>query len=533
MQKNTLTHCLVVGSCFLLCLIPVTSLGEAADDSEHTGPSMFSLKNQRVAPRWSSIAFSKTTNGPEVEWNYTYGGSNDEECYGVCQTQDGGFVCTGVTDSYGSDNLWLLKVDENGTEVWNQSFGGSEWDIGVSVIELDDGSLIVIGIKESYGDGNADAWLLKTDEFGEALWNKTYGGSDYEEVYTIVEIQDAGFLFGGLTESYGAGSGDAWVVRTDPDGVEIWNQTYGGSAWDWIGIEGIAQTASGDFVFAGQTDSYATDDSDLWVIYTDEAGVEYWNKTYGGIGWQMGFAIQVCDDGQFAVAGMTNENGGSSEDIWLLKIHQDGTVLWNQSYGGTQSDECWSLQQTRDRGFLLVGSTYSYSAGSSDLWVIQTDADGNEKWNQSFGGSQWDYGTSVRLTADRGAIICGITKSFTPGFTEDVWLIKLATLSSPVLNIDISRGIGVSVEVKNSGEVDATNVFLDVHVKGGIIGGISQNASDSLSVLPADNASSLSVRIIPFGFGKVEVNVIVVAENHIQITDAKSGIVFFIFFLLH
>jgi len=160
-------------------------------------------------------------------------------------------------------------------------FGGSDDDSGVSVMQINDGSYIFAGATSSFGAGDFDAWLIKTNSDGKERWNKTYGGASYDWGYSVQEIKDGGYIIAGETRSYGVGGSDAWLIKTDSTGNELWNRTFGGPKDD--GSHAIRRTKDDGYVIAGFTESYGAGGKDVWLIKTDSAGNELWNITFGGV----------------------------------------------------------------------------------------------------------------------------------------------------------------------------------------------------------------------------------------------------------
>ena len=200
-----------------------------------------------------------------------------------------------------------------------------------------------------------------------------------------------------------------------------WTRTFGGSNSDWA--QSVQQTADGGFIITGDTWSYGNGSSDVWLIKTDPAGVELWSRTFGGSNADYGFSVQQTTDGGFIITGQTASYGNGSTDVWLIKTDNAGTEQWSRTFGGSDRDTCLSVQQTADGGFIVTGYTQSYGNGSTDVWLIKTDDAGTELWSRTFGGSESDWAYSVQQTADGGFIITGGTKSFGNG-DYDVWLIK-------------------------------------------------------------------------------------------------------------
>ena len=162
------------------------------------------------------VSVSMFANGPDTLWTLTLGESSEDRGRSVQQTTDGGYIITGYTCSYGagSYDVYLIKTDSLGDTLWTRTFGGSASDVGYSVQQTTDGGYIIAGITYSYGAGYADVWLIKTDLLGNTLWTRTYGGSDWDEAYSVQQTTDGGYIIAGYTKSYGAGDRDVYLVRT-------------------------------------------------------------------------------------------------------------------------------------------------------------------------------------------------------------------------------------------------------------------------------------------------------------------------------
>jgi hypothetical protein len=358
------------------------------------------------------------------EWNQTYGGTNSEAGYSVVQTLDGGYAIAGYTTSFGAGDwdVWLVKTDASGNHVWNQTYGGTNSDYSYSVVQTSDGGYAIAGYTRSFGAGSADAWLIKTDALGNHVWDKTYGGIWSEWGESMVQTADGGYAIAGITDSFGAGSRDVWLVKTDASGNHVWNQTYGGTGRD----EGcsLVQTVDGGYAIAGITDSFGPGWlQNVWLVKTDADGNHMWNQTYGGTGYDEGSSLVQTLDGGYAIAGRTMSFGAGWEDVWLIKTDADGNHMWNQTYGGTSSDIGCSVVQTLDEGYTIAGYTYSFGAGGGDVWLVKTDGTGNYLWSQTYGGADRDRGYSMVQTLDGEYAIAGTTESFGPG-AHDVWLVK-------------------------------------------------------------------------------------------------------------
>jgi hypothetical protein len=353
----------------------------------------------------------------------TYGGTSYDYGRSVIETSDGGYATTGYTVTFGAgwEDAWLIKTDESGNMEWNRTYGGTDSDVGYSVIETSDGGYAIAGYTWSYGAGGADAWLIKTDATGNIEWNQTYGGADGDAGYSIVETSDGGYAIAGITYSFGAGAADFWLVKTDESGNMEWSQTYGGTSTDsaWS----LVETSDEGYAIAGYTSSYGAGSSDFWLVKTNKYGNMEWSQTYGGPSSETGWSVVESSNGGYALTGYTSSYGAGGYDVWLVKTDEIGNMLWSQTYGGTGTDSGYSVVETRDGGYAIAGYTTSYGAGNNDVWLVKTDEIGNMQWSQTYGGTSTDNGYSVVETRNGGYAIAGETTSYGAGI-YDLWLIK-------------------------------------------------------------------------------------------------------------
>lgn len=261
----------------------------------------------------------------------------------------------------------------------NRTYGGTNTEVANSVVQTSDGGYALAGYTSSYGAGGQDMWLVKTDSAGNHLWNKTYGGTEYDGAYYLIQTSDGGYALGGYTGSFGAGYRDMWLVKTDGGGNVLWNKTYGGTDYDEA--YSLAQTSDGGYALAGFTYSLGAGLSDMWLVKTDGAGNMQWGRTYGGTGYEEARSVIQTIDGGYALGGFTGSFGAGSYDMWLVKTDGFGNMLWSRAFGGTGSDGIRSVVQTSNGGYALAGYTYSFGVGDSDMWLIRTDQRGDIAWS--------------------------------------------------------------------------------------------------------------------------------------------------------
>ena len=354
-------------------------------------------------------------------WEQTFGGEIDDFGSSVQQTTDGGYIITGSTSSFGngSFDIYLLKTDNNGNELWFQTFGNKnnyDGEHGSSVQQTIDGGYIITGSVPS------DLVLIKTDENGNEQWSKTFGGESGDVGYSVQQTTDGGYIITGSTFSWDNEIGvQIYLIKTDENGTEQWSKTFGGVSDD-VGFS-VQQTSDGGFIITGRTSSFGNGLDDVWLIKTDENGNEQWSKTFGGNSSDVGHSVQQTTDGGYIITGETFSFGNGGSDVYLIKTDGNGNEQWSQTFGDESLDHGYSVQQTIDGGFITTGFTLSYENGLPDIYLIKTDGSGNEQWSKTFGGNSSDVGRSVQQTTDGGYIITGETFSFGNG-TSDVYLIK-------------------------------------------------------------------------------------------------------------
>ena len=371
-----------------------------------------------------SIAFAQA---PDTMWTKTFGGTDNDGGVSVKQTSDGGYIIAGYTNSFGAgdSDIWLIRTDTSGDTLWTKTFGGSSFEAGMLVQQTIDGGIIIVGNTESLGSGGSDVWLIKTDVSGDTLWTKTFGSGQDDYGFAVQQTTDSGYVMAGFTYLFGGNHQDALLIKTNALGDTLWTKTFGGSYDDHS--YSVQQTIDGGYIITGLKGYYAGEpgSGDIWLIKTNASGDTLWTKSFGGSSFDAGGSVKQTSDGGYIIIGQTYSFGAGSSDAWLIKTDVNGDTLWTKTFGGSDSDYPTSVQQTTEAGYIIAGYTYSFGAGSDDVWLIKTNSSGDTLWTKTFGGISYDYCNSVYQTIDGGYILTGGTTSFGFGAGyDDVWLIK-------------------------------------------------------------------------------------------------------------
>jgi gliding motility-associated-like protein len=352
-----------------------------------------------------------------------------------------------------------------------KSLGGTGYDYAYSIQQTIDGGYIVAGESNSNdGDvsdnhGEMDFWVVKLTSIGTIAWQKSIGGSGWDQAKSIQQTIDGGYVIAGSSSSIdGDVSGnhglyDCWVVKLTSIGTIEWQKSLGGSVDEFT--RSILQTNDGGYIVAGYSNSNDGDVSgnhgyfDCWVVKLTSTGTIDWQKSLGGSVNEFAKSIQQTFDGGYIVAGSATSNDGDVSgnqgllDYWVLKLTNTGVIEWQKSLGGTGYDEATTIQQTNDGGYVVGGFSKSndgdvsvnYGFGLEDCWLIKLTSIGTLEWEKSLGGSGVEYAASVLFTDDDGYILTGPTSSNDFDVSDnngisDYWVVKLTNcelVASPQL----------------------------------------------------------------------------------------------------
>ncbi|PKP31427.1 MAG: hypothetical protein CVT99_08765 [Bacteroidetes bacterium HGW-Bacteroidetes-16] len=266
----------------------------------------------------NDILLIKTDSNGDVLWTKTYGGSNREVGFSVQQTFDEGFVITGWSDSFSNSyDVFLIKTDSDGNALWTKTYGDDLMDIGKSIQQTADGGYIIAGESIIWGSGFSSVYLIKTDINGTALWTKTYGGIDEDAAYSVKQTTDGGYIVTGYTETLN-GTKDVYLIKTDDNGDSLWVKSYGG-IYDDMGSS-VQQTTDSGYVIAGYTEKI-NGTTDVFLLKTDNSGNILWTETYGGVGNNSGMSVQQTTDGGYIITGVYDD-----DFVCLIKTDGSGIV---------------------------------------------------------------------------------------------------------------------------------------------------------------------------------------------------------------
>jgi len=351
---------------------------------------------------------------------------------------------------FGSVGLFAQAPDT----AWTRTYGGSGEDIGKWVHETSDGGYIIVGCTDSYGAGAVDAYLVRTDSAGNELWHSTIGGPMDEWIESACETADGGYVLTGTAYSYDPywASNDVYLAKADANGNEVWHKiircdpdSSGTQEWAYS----VKETSDGGYIIAGFRNNYDQDTlTQAYLVKTDASGNKLWDKLFGGSEPDWANSVAQTSDGGYILTGGTESFGAGLRDVYLIKTDADGNETWSKTFGGEGYDEGYSVCETSDGGYIIAGFI-----NSLDIYLIKTEASGNEVWSKTFGGTDYETAYSVQQTSDGGYMVAGVTASYGAG-VDDVYLIKTDANGSEVWSKTFggpNDDIGYSVQQASDG----------------------------------------------------------------------------------
>jgi hypothetical protein len=364
-------------------------------------------------------AMSVSAQVPNTLWTRTYGGDGYEYPGWIEPAHDSGYVIAGYTNSFGAgeDDMYVVKINPDGERVWAYPYGREGFENAYDIKRTRDGCYIVAGWTDSNPGFHRKFELLKITASGEFIWRRDYGpDSSTNYGFGVCQVQDGGFILVGEVYYYGiyGYDWDTYIIKTDENG-NVLNEYQINKNNTQYCFRVIATQDGGAMAVRG-TGSF-------WIAKLDAMGDTVWTRGYGGVS-DCNSIIQLADGG-YAAFGNRDRGYGIEDQFWLIRLDSEGDVIWDRYYGGTDPDQGYCVQQTYDKGFIMVGHMYP-EGQPYDISVIRADSLGNQLWSTHFGGPNSDFGCAIQCTPDSGYVVLGRTPDST-GTLYDFYVARLGT----------------------------------------------------------------------------------------------------------
>jgi hypothetical protein len=367
----------------------------------------------------------------QINPGLSFGGNSDDKGVAMCLDNDGGFLLTGSTRSYGSgsEDIYLIKLNSQWQQIWYSTFGGVHQDHARSIIQTNEGFMILGDVWDG-GNSRLGMYMSLVDTEGYEIWNKQFGTQMDDWGHRIIETNDGNFMLLGYSRGFEV-SGDIYLVKTDHQGNLLWENNYGYERDDYA--MDIIENDDGSLLIIGTKNgffndvhaNYFTHDADILLIKVDTNGNEIWKKTIGGNGHDFGYSIKKAPTDGYYIFGSTQSDGAGSFDMFLAKINDEGIEEWHKTYGGESYDYGLSMDINDNNELFLFGTSKSFGLNNSEaFYLTKVDENGNNIWELTMGGNLNDFGHSVIALPDSGCIVIGSSKSFGNG-GYDVLFVKI------------------------------------------------------------------------------------------------------------
>jgi len=323
------------------------------------------------------------SNGDSVSWHKEFGGTYSDAFYSVKKSNEGGYIACGFSNasSANSPNMLVVITDNAGTLVKSLKYGSPAHSQAFCVLphKNSDSGYIVSGYKQEVSRNDKDIYLVRINNAGDKLWEKTIGSQSEltsdtvnEVAYQIIAAADSGYYITGTLNGYSNCCGKIFLMKVSQTGDSLWTKTYAAG----IGFS-LTLTSDGGIAIGGTIQE--TNNQDIIILKTDTAGNLLWSKTYGGEGFEYGAMLVETTDAGLAITGITNVSGSGYDDIYLVRTNSTGDLLWSKTFGGDRTDQGFGLVRNINNGFSITGLSNS---GGSYIFLNQTDSEGNELWQK-------------------------------------------------------------------------------------------------------------------------------------------------------
>jgi hypothetical protein len=385
--------------------------------------TLISANSNTALPTRTFSAFAQSNtfaqSPTEVIWEKTYGGNGDDRAYYAAPTGDGGFLIAGSTTSIFINRTvaWTVRIGSNGHMLWNRTFPeGDESDFR-HVLKTNDGFILIGNTFTS--TGNYDGMIVKTDENGNTVWNLTIGNSEIDTLLSGTETSD-GIVVVGIAASYSNNTSHAWVIKTSSDGTVLWNKTYG-PAGD-SAARALVPADNDSCVIAGYTNSTTQGEYEFWIFKIDSEGMLLWNRTYGGSESQKALALAKTADG-YLIVGDTHMASGAVNAL-MIRTDLDGNLEWQKTFGGDNFDSPSDVIPMSSGGFVIAGFTFSWGSGQRDFWLFEINDSGDTVWSCTQGRENYEEAYYVYQTGELEFVLVGWTNSIGNGL-YDMYAVKI------------------------------------------------------------------------------------------------------------
>lgn len=299
---------------------------------------------------------------------------------------------------------------------WTKTFGGSGGDSGQDIVQTSDGGFIICGITQSYGAGQEDVYLVKTNNLGQLSWYRTFGGNLDDVAYSIRQTTDGGFIICGFTKSFG-NNGDIYLIKTNSNGQQSWMKYFGGPGWD-VGYC-VRQISDGGYIIAGVKEVVGSSPN-IYIIKTNSLGVEQWSRDIYFDGSSHCSSIEQTNDGGFILGAEAYDIQGQDIDVKLIKLNSSGSTIWIKSFGEAMEDYTQSVIQSNNGGYVICGTQRWPLDQTLDIFLLKTNSSGDLVWSKRFGEGvlEDEWASNVKQTADAGFIISAST--YANGYFRDI-----------------------------------------------------------------------------------------------------------------
>jgi len=355
--------------------------------------------------------------GPETVWGQIIGGSGFDTGQAVVETSDNGFIIVGYTDSFiaQESRIYLIRLNEDGDTLWTDTHGGVPVQ-AFDITETTDGNFIITGYVQTSGN---DVFCMKIDIDGSVLWENAYGGADSDVGFAVEATPDGGAIVAGWTVNDTTSGKNVYLIKIDGAGDTLWTRVYGGSEDDFG--TAICTMNNGGYLVTGWTESYGSGSDDIYLLRLDANGDTLWTRVYGDQNQDYGEGVIQTNTGNFIITGVVQDAGEAMSRIFIFEVDENGDSVWLQTY---DDGFAYDIQQTDDNGYILAGSHFDIFP-DRNAYLLRTDANGLQMWEKSFGDDANDGGFAVLQTEDRGFLLVGETGSFGAG-SQDVYIMKIA-----------------------------------------------------------------------------------------------------------